>query len=291
MKENKMTTDRIEVFNDSLIQHGNYNKRIYLMKLKRFNNNYLNELIKSLYKKAKSNGYTKIFAKVPKPALSSFIDAGYDMEARIPGFFRGKEDGLFLSYYLSPDRSREKDPEKLNDVLKLSIKKKKDRSKKNRKPTGEFNFRQCIEKDVVEMAALYRRVFVSYPFPIFDPSYLLKTMRSHVDYFCAEHLGRIVALSSAEKDIEKLSSEMTDFATLPEFRGKGLAGNLLKIMEGRIKQQDIITVYTIARAVSPGMNITFAQSGYEYAGRTRNNTNISGNLESMNIWYKKTDRN
>jgi hypothetical protein len=34
------------------------------------------------------------------------------------------------------------------------------------------------------------------------------------------------------------------------------------------------------------MNITFAKNGYEYAGTLKNNTNISGNIESMNVWYK-----
>ncbi len=35
-----------------------------------------------------------------------------------------------------------------------------------------------------------------------------------------------------------------------------------------------------------GMNITFAKTGYTYAGTLINNTNISGRLESMNVWYK-----
>jgi hypothetical protein len=34
------------------------------------------------------------------------------------------------------------------------------------------------------------------------------------------------------------------------------------------------------------MNITFAKAGYAYGGRLHNNTNIAGNIESMNVWYK-----
>ncbi len=48
----------------------------------------------------------------------------------------------------------------------------------------------------------------------------------------------------------------------------------------------IRTAYTIARAVSYGMNITFARCGYQYGGRLVNNTDIAGSLESMNVWYK-----
>lgn len=38
--------------------------------------------------------------------------------------------------------------------------------------------------------------------------------------------------------------------------------------------------------MSAGMNITFSKTGYRYGGRLKNNTNISGNIESMNAWYK-----
>jgi len=34
------------------------------------------------------------------------------------------------------------------------------------------------------------------------------------------------------------------------------------------------------------MNITFSRMGYRYSGTLLNNTNISGRLESMNVWYK-----
>ena len=88
-------------------------------------------------------------------------------------------------------------------------------------------------------------------------------------------------------DAEHENAEMTDFATLPEFRAQGYAGILLKTMEEQMEKKGIKTVFTIARALSSGMNITFAKNGYTYGGRLVNNTNISGNIESMNIWYKK----
>ncbi len=57
-------------------------------------------------------------------------------------------------------------------------------------------------------------------------------------------------------------------------------------MEEKSFKLGIKTVFTIARAKSPGMNITFARSGYDYGGTLVNNTNISGQIESMNVWYK-----
>ena len=34
------------------------------------------------------------------------------------------------------------------------------------------------------------------------------------------------------------------------------------------------------------MNITFAKLGYDFGGTLTRNTQISGDLESMNVWYK-----
>jgi hypothetical protein len=45
-------------------------------------------------------------------------------------------------------------------------------------------------------------------------------------------------------------------------------------------------LYTIARAISVGMNITFARCGYDFGGTLVNNTQIAGRIESMNVWYK-----
>lgn len=80
---------------------------------------------------------------------------------------------------------------------------------------------------------------------------------------------------------------MTDFATLPEYRGNNFSVILLNKMEKEIEKQSYKLLYTIARAKSYSMNITFSKLGYFYGGTLINNTNIAGNIESMNVWYKK----
>lgn len=151
---------------------------------------------------------------------------------------------------------------------------------------AEFSLRACTHGDAAAMAAIYRKVFPTYPFPIHDPAWLRETMESHIDYFGVEHGGRLVALASSEMELDGLNVEMTDFATLPEFRGRNLALHLLAAMEEAMRRKGMRTAYTIARAMSPGMNITFAKAGYKFSGTLVNNTNISGGIESMNVWYK-----
>ncbi len=136
------------------------------------------------------------------------------------------------------------------------------------------------------MAELYREVFASYPFPIHNPEYLIETMASHFFYYGLWDQDKLVALASAETDLRGQNAEMTDFATLPAYRSKGLASYLLAQLEDASAERGIRTAYTIARAYSYGMNITFSKQGYTYSGTLTHNTQISGELESMNVWYK-----
>ena len=111
-------------------------------------------------------------------------------------------------------------------------------------------------------------------------------MENGVRYFGVRYNEKLVALASAETDQKSLNAEMTDFATLPEFRGKKYALLLLNSMEKQMKKDGIKTLYTIARLRSIGMNKTFLRLGYQFAGTAIKNTNISGKIESMNIYYK-----
>ena len=149
-----------------------------------------------------------------------------------------------------------------------------------------FEYTICEKSDACEIANVYKKVFETYPFPIHDPRYIEKTMDENLIYFCIWNGTNIVALASSEMDIESQNVEMTDFATLPEYQGNSFSLYLLQKMEHEMQKKNMKTAYTIARAASYGMNIAFTKSGYEYGGTLINNTNISGNFESMNVWYK-----
>ncbi|MCI5114707.1 MAG: putative beta-lysine N-acetyltransferase [Candidatus Electrothrix sp. AW1] len=275
-----MLKDRIEEYQDSIIQHGSYNDRIYLMRLADEASAHFPEQLIQL---AKSKGYSKIFAKVPEDARADFLRAGFVIEAEVPGFFSGQTTACFMAYYLKKSRDQEDDVAQLENILHIAEEKRK---KVVASLDERFQLRRCLQDDVSEMATIYQQVFTSYPFPIHEEAYLLETMQTHIIYFGAEIDGKLIALASAEMDREAAHVEMTDFATLPEQAGHNLSLHLLQQMEQAMQEEKMYTAYTIARAASPAMNITFARAGYTFAGRLKNNTNISGNIESMNVWYK-----
>ncbi len=272
--------DRVESLGGAQIQHGPYNRRVYLMKLGQASPT---ELLPRLLGLCERRSYTKIFAKVPARHEPAFRELGFRIEGRVPRFYRGHEDAMFAGLYLIPTRRQAREPERIRQIRGLAESK---RPLPAPQPTGELVLRRCLPGDIAEMAPLYRQVFATYPFPISDPAFLAETMASHVIYFGVWKDDELVALSSAETDRQARNVEMTDFATLPEHRGNGYARMLLARMETTMRQEGMLTAYTIARALSPGMNITFARQGYYYGGCLVNNTNICGTIESMNIWHR-----
>jgi len=273
--------DTIEVVNNSsLIQHGKHNDRIYLMKLDQRD---IPFILDTLSKLARKNKYTKIFCKIPKWAAPLFISDGFILEASVPEFFNKKEDVFFVSKFLSSDRLLFIENSKLEKLSQLLY---KNPSKKNREEISGSNVRRLEIPDATKIAEIYKEVFLSYPFPIHDPAYIRRTMGENVQYYGIERYGRLAAVASSEIDRSGLNAEMTDFATRPEYQGNNMSVLLLEAMESEMKKQGIYTLYTIARLNSIPMNKTFLRSGYNYSGTLIKNTNIAGNIESMNVYYK-----
>ncbi len=277
-----MTDKLMKIMKNSVVQHGSFNDRIYLMKLDKEDFPGIFDELASLQKRF---GYSKIFAKVPPYAVPAFLKEGYSLEARIPFFYNGELEGAFLGKFFSDSRRSDERWEEVEKNVRLALLK----QKKHHSPRipHDMLMRPAQEKDVSQMAELYRAVFETYPFPIHDPVYLRQTMKDNVSYWGVWEKEKLVALSSAEQDKKGQNVEMTDFATDPAYRGKGLASLLLLEMEEATAQSGFRTGYTIARALSAGMNITFARAGYQFGGTLLQNTNISGHFESMNVWYKR----
>jgi putative beta-lysine N-acetyltransferase len=274
-------SDVIEILGRSIIQHGPGNDRAYLMKL---HPDDAPGIVEHLDRLAASGRFSKVFAKVPAWCAGRFVAAGYEMEAAIPAFFPEGAAACFLGKFFTLSRRQERHPELVRKVLEAAG---AEMSACLPAPLPEgFAVRKAHEGDTEAMAAVYRKVFATYPFPIQDPGFLQNAMRGSTVFYGVWEGDRIAALSSAEIDHTSQSAEMTDFATLPEYRGHSLALHLLQLMEEEVQIRDIRSLYTIARSYSFGMNITFARNGYDFGGTLTNNTNIFGKLESMNVWHK-----
>lgn len=274
-------TDTLKKVGRSILHYGKENDRIYLMRLSDEDFPGILEYMNNL---AFCEGYSKITTKIPEDMESDFINDGYEKEAFVKGYYEGDKNCCFMCKYLSDNR---KD---FSNVIDADIIRKFCLDKVSLSEIEKKEEHCCVEKldkkHIPKITEIFSTVFETYPFPIFDGRYIQKTMDDNIEYFGVFEEEKLVAVSSSEMDFENLNSEMTDFAVLPEYRGNNYSYHLLKKMEETAANNGILTLYSIARSLSKGMNITFSKAGYTFGGKLINNTNICGKIQTMNVWYK-----
>ncbi|WP_421902960.1 putative beta-lysine N-acetyltransferase [Maridesulfovibrio sp.] len=275
-----MLHDSILTVGNSTIQMGPYNDRIYLMSLSAEDGP---DIVDEIINMAVSEDLSKIFAKVPKSQSLDFLSCGFEKEAQVPNMF-DDDDGVFLSFYRHLWRKEQSDREELDQVLAVAGGK-KGKGNPSSLPS-RFLMRRLGPEDAHTLAHLYGQTFQTYPFPITDPDFICQEMGDDVRFIGVYDGDILVGAASAEVAADGNSAEMTDFAVNPEYRKAGIAGVLLSSLEEDCFKSGIRCFFTIARACSYGINSLFSKGGYEFSGRLLNNTNISGRLESMNVWYK-----
>ncbi|MCD4785618.1 MAG: putative beta-lysine N-acetyltransferase [Candidatus Eremiobacteraeota bacterium] len=262
-----------------------FNMRVRLIK---YNGPRIDKVVKKLDELAYKNDFAKkIFAKVRESDSSVFGSMGYENEGVIKGYYNGK-DAVVMSRFVDVVR-RSTQPSVVEKELQVEriLKGVEESSHEPELPKGYVFLIAETENQFKKLAELYREVFESYPFPIYNPEYLMETAKSHIIYgLIFNENGKLVAASSAEIDFNNKNAEMTDFATLTSERGKGLASVLLTNLEKAIEKKDIKCLYTLARSKSVGMNVVFKKAGYEFTGKAKNNCNICGEFENMSIWCK-----
>lgn len=233
---------------------------------------------------ALSNKYAKAIIKTRAEDVPFLIQEGFIFEAVFKRYFNGS-DAIAMTKYYEPTRRNSdkwiKEDEILKNVLIL------DKNAPSSFVIENFTLRQAKEKDANQLATLYSKVFEIYPTPLNNPNYIKEVMeQGTIFYVILDETEKIVSSASAEINFVYHNAELTDCATLPEFRKLGLMKLLLKRLEDELISKGIYCSYSIARALSFGMNAAFHQLGYTYTGRLANNCYIFDKLEDMNVWVK-----
>ena len=275
-------TDIVEYIGKTILQYGKNNDRVYLMKLDPESDK--KNVIDYIDSICMEKRFGKSFAKIRSADYPLFFLAEYSLRPISPLF---SVTGMIVSSHANIMIEKglfllKQKPERLLPLFFPG---------KQTPPAGpasllQFEIRKADEPDIASLAGFYGIQFPNYPFPLSSAQYISVTMKTNVDYMIITDKGKIIAAASAEKDLDELNAEMTDFAVNPEYRGYGLAGKLMNALEAHLKNGPVKTLYTIARLNSAAMNAVFKSSNYKYSGTLINNTNISTGIESMNIWYK-----
>ncbi|PMC34867.1 putative beta-lysine N-acetyltransferase [Bacillus sp. UMB0899] len=212
------------------------------------------------------------------------LSHGYELEGVISGYFSGT-DNFIMTLYTKNERRTSQHWVKENKILEDI--KGKGLNNMNEKPIpNEYIIRKAEVGDTKQLADLYGKVFQVYPTPMDDPKYVEHMIHDGNLFYLVEYQNEIVSAASADVNMINHNAELTDCATLPAYRKHGLMKKLLMDLEKDLRKNGIFCAYSLARALSFGMNSAFHQLGYQYQGRLTNNCYIYDKLEDMNIWRK-----
>ncbi|CAJ38103.1 putative beta-lysine N-acetyltransferase [Methanocella arvoryzae] len=274
-------SDTLTHIGDTLVQQGRFNERLSVLRLARQDVPWIIDRLKEI---AEDNGYSKILVRAPESRLSHFKSKGYMIEAMIPGFFHGSEDGYFLARYLKHSRKQEYKKIQARQVMRKAMT--MACLRKAALPEAGLRFYLADRNDAGELAVLYKTALDIKPFQDYNEAYLKKTMENGVRYYYVRHKGEIIASLSARIDTDVQNVELADLVTHPDFSMNGVSGFLLCRMDEEMRAECMKVSYTTVRALAYPVNAVFAREGYFYCGTLVNNTRDSECFESANVWYK-----
>ncbi|MCC3357197.1 putative beta-lysine N-acetyltransferase [Bacillus sp. REN16] len=243
-------------------------------------------LLEEVHQIAVQHSFEKIICMAKYEDLCDFMASGFMIEAMIQKYFIGSDAYFVTKYYTNERRNSEKWLEEdkiINDILR--------KPRENKLTDTHFLIRKATPGDAEQLATLYDTVFQIYPTPLNNPDYIQQVMKDSTIFYVVEDNGVIVSSASAEVNSTFYNAELTDCATLDAYRKHGLMKKLLMQLEKELMNNGIYCAYSIARALSYGMNKSFYQLGYSYTGRLTNNCYIFDKIEDMNVWVKDLSRN
>ena len=222
------------------------------------------------------------------------------IEAMIP---LHKWDNHVLLYFANNNDSRRCDLEILNEEDNLIGDVKESPTSTLQLPKGysiEMLNDSISLAYVEQLAALYKHVFKEYMCEFTQDS-IKKLVNGNLVYAARSPKNQLVSIVIAELSSlevngkELLVTELSDMATLADFRGLGLNRFCADKILPHVKHFDL--VYAEARACFYGSNKIFKNLGFEYGGRLIKHCLISsdktieekGDYENLNVWYLKGD--
>ncbi len=214
--------------------------------------------------------------------VPEFERCGFLIEGSL---FRGdkKEFAVSLAYYVSRARGHSDKLKSEKDIVH-AVRTQPIRPSQPL-PRG-IELRLLPESFAPQISQILTRVFTSYPSPVENPQYIRALIQQGNIFAGAFSQKKLIAVAAAYPDHILNRCEMTDCATLEEYRGHSLTAHLLKILEQEVQKLGSLNLYTLARAQSYGMNRVFHKLGYRYQGCLINNCDIAGSIEDMNLWTR-----
>ncbi|KYG34803.1 putative beta-lysine N-acetyltransferase [Alkalihalobacillus trypoxylicola] len=247
----------------------------------------VNDLFDALRSELSAFQYEKLIIYSRPNQWEELVEAGFQLEAIFSGFFNGIDNFAMCKYVLN-ERKNKGNWVSEDDLLE-KVRSKPIKSLAEKKEVHQIKV--VSDKEADQLASFYQGIFESYPVPIHDPDYILKSLKSGNSFYVIKKNDAILCAASADINQTYHHAEITDCATSVHFRNHGLMKQLIPYIENDLKKRNIYYLYSLARAGSFGMNQAFYQLHYDYKGRMGANCIMFGDYENLNVWVKNQKNN
>lgn len=239
----------------------------------------------ALLAEARKRGRGRVVILAPDTLGRGLAAAGYVHEATMPGFYKGKQDCFVMG--AAPDAQRrhpanEADTQKVDELLH------------HRRPSGRVHepvqTHRATTDDAAAIARLIADCFEYYPTPSGVPDFIAGQIEEGTVFRLAREGDRVVACASADLVESAQTAELTDCATDPGQRGRGLMQFILADLQADLREMGYPTAFTLSRASVAGINLAFQRLGFVWRGRMIRSCRIGDGLEDMNVWSRRLER-
>ena len=240
-------------------------------------------LAEALVEAARANRRGRIALFAPEALRGDLCREQFVHEATMPGFYAGTEDCAVMGRAIDPTRAELSDPEAVAEADAI-LKRKTGSAPPEHRPTPATMV--ATEADAPAIAELVTRTFERYPTPTGVPGYVAQQIREGIPFRIVREGDDVVACASADLIRSARTAELTDCATRPDQRGRGLMQGILSDLMDDMRAMGYPTAFTLARASVPGINLAFWRLGFVWRGQMRNSCRIGGGIEDMNVWSR-----
>jgi putative beta-lysine N-acetyltransferase len=234
---------------------------------------------------AAERGRGRVVVLAPESLGAGLASAGFYREAIMPGFYEGRLDCHVMG--AAPDARRRRpsntiETRRVDDLLRRP------------RPAGRVHEQvpthRATGEDAPAIARLIADCFEYYPTPSGVPDFIATEIGDGTVFRIVRDGDRVVACASADLVESARTAELTDCATHPDHRGRGLMQFILADLAADLRAMRYPTAFTLSRASVPGINLAFQRLGFAWRGRMIRSCRIGEGLEDMNVWSRKLGR-
>lgn len=174
----------------AVLDHDGFNKRIRVVRY----DGAIEKVLPDIVAAAKEENAEKIIVYAKQHDEPMLVKQLFAPEGYLKGYYLG-HSACVMVRYLSESRRQTDSYTEEQEIIE-AIYRTAPRLRNDSTPV--FTMRKAETNDMYQLSMLYKKVFRTYPTPVFDPAYIEKTMNANTVYYIMLDHDRLISAASAE---------------------------------------------------------------------------------------------